>query len=199
MTNKDKRTQKDTDYLDNLFDKLYDQNFMNSSIADFGQKVRETINEEARKQGYDTMGDLISGEIENGLAGNSRRRRARPVTTAVRKRTVTYESRFAYVKEMLENVMYPPRQRGYYRDGHQDAIQRYLRRMNLNPKDMNMYENIVTEEIKKYYANNEHKRGNKYDEGYYEGLRFIQRTLRESKERLMEEVSDRLSAALHVY
>ena len=72
--------RKNTDYLDDLFDKHFnDKDFMNTNLADFGQMVRETINEEARKQGYDTMSDLISGEIQEGLSGNSRtRRRASP-------------------------------------------------------------------------------------------------------------------------
>ena len=53
--------RKNTDYLDDLFDKHFnDKDFMNTNLADFGQMVRDTINEEARKQGYDTMSDLIA-------------------------------------------------------------------------------------------------------------------------------------------
>ena len=82
--------QKNTDYLDDLFDKHFnDKDFMNTNLADFGQMVRDTINEEARKQGYDTMSDLISGEIQEGLSGNSRTRR-RPVAAAVHRRHGSY-------------------------------------------------------------------------------------------------------------
>lgn len=77
--------RKNTDYLDDLFDKHFnDKDFMNTNLADFGQMVRDTINEEARKQGYDTMSDLISGEIQKGLSGqpdpqtSGQRRRASP-------------------------------------------------------------------------------------------------------------------------
>ena len=55
------------------------------------------------------------------------------------------------------------------------------------------------EEIRNYYSQGRHQRGNKYDEGYYEGLRLIARTLRESRQLKMEEISDRLSAALKVH
>ena len=67
--------RKNTDYLDDLFDKHFnDKDFMNTNLADFGQMVRETINEEARKQGYDTMSDLISGEIQDPQTSGDRRR-----------------------------------------------------------------------------------------------------------------------------
>ena len=171
---------------------------MNTNLADFGQMVRDTINEEARKQGYDTMSDLISGEIQEGLSGNSRTRK-RPVAAAVHRRHGSYRTRYEYVREMLENVVYPPRQRGYYRDGHQDAIQRYLRRMAINQNDMMMYEKIVDEEIRKYYQQNNRQRGNKYDEGYYDGLKLVARALKESRDLMMEEIGDRLAAALKVY
>ena len=191
--------QKNTDYLDDLFDKHFnDKDFMNTNLADFGQMVRDTINEEARKQGYDTMSDLISGEIQEGLSGNSRTRK-RPVAAAVPRRHGSYRTRYEYVREMLENVVYPPRQRGYYRDGHQDAIQRYLRRMAINQNDMMMYEKIVDEEIRKYYQQNNRQRGNKYDEGYYDGLKLVARALKESRDQMMEEIGDRLAAALKVY
>ena len=86
--------QKNTDYLDDLFDKHFnDKDFMNTNLADFGQMVRDTINEEARKQGYDTMSDLISGEIQEGLSGNSRTRK-RPVATAVTEATAPVMNTF---------------------------------------------------------------------------------------------------------
>ena len=191
--------RKNTDYLDDLFDKHFnDKDFMNTNLADFGQMVRDTINEEARKQGYDTMSDLISGEIQEGLSGSSRTRK-RPVSAAVHRRHGRYRTRYEYVREMLENVVYPPRQRGYYRDGHQDALQRYLRRMAINQNDMMMYEKIVDEEIRKYYQQNSRQRSNKYDEGYYDGLKLVARALKQSRDLMMEENSDRLAAALKVY
>ena len=100
---------------------------------------------------------------------------------------------------MLETIVYPPRQRGYYRDGHQDAVQRYLRRMAINQNDMMMYEKIVDEEIRKYYQQNTRQRSNKYDEGYYDGLKLVARALKQSRDLMMEEISDRLAAALKVY
>ena len=51
--------RKNTDYLDDLFDKhLNDKDFMSTNLADFGQMVRDTINEEARRSGYDTLEDM---------------------------------------------------------------------------------------------------------------------------------------------
>lgn len=188
--------RKNTDYLDDLFDKhLNDKDFMSTNLVDFGQMVRDTINEEARRSGYDTLEDMISGEIEQGLSSSSRR----SASSSSRRHRRDYASRYEYVRDVLEHVSYPPRQRGYYRDGHQDALSRYLRRMAINQNDMMMYEKIVEEEIRNYYSQGRHQRGNKYDEGYYEGLRLIARTLRESRQLKMEEISDRLSAALKVH
>ena len=87
--------RKNTDYLDDLFDKHFnDKDFMNTNLADFGQMVRDTINEEARKQGYDTMSDLISGEIQEvsaAAAGPANVRSAPPciAVTAVTARAMS--------------------------------------------------------------------------------------------------------------
>ncbi len=43
------------------------------------------------------------------------------------------------------------------------------------------------------------QRGNKYDEGYYDGLKLVARALKESRDQMMEEIGDRLAAALKVY
>ena len=81
---------------------------------------------------------MISGEIEQGLSSSSRR----SASSTSRRHRRDYASRYEYVRDVLEHVSYPPRQRGYYRDGHQDALSRYLRRMAINQNDMMMYEKL---------------------------------------------------------
>ena len=49
--------------------------------------------------------------------------------------------------------------------------------MAINQNDMMMYEKIVDEEIRKYYQQNSRQRSNKYDEGYYDGLKLVARAL----------------------
>ena len=98
--------RKNTDYLDDLFDKhLNDKDFMSTNLADFGQMVRDTINEEARRSGYDTLEDMISGEIEQGLSSSSRR----SASSTSRRHRRDYASRYEYVRDVLEHVSYPPR------------------------------------------------------------------------------------------
>lgn len=190
---KNKRNE-DYDFLDDLFDRhMNDDQFINSSVNDFGRMVRDSINEEARKNGYDSLSDMIQGEIQSGLQGTKKTPKSR-AARAVRRRKTHYKSRFDYFMEVVQDRSYSDRYRGYYRDGHLEAIQRYINQVELNRNNLCAVEKIVNEEIRYFYSKNNKR--DKYSEGYYDGLKFVQRCLLQSKCVMMEEVSDALSEAM---
>lgn len=187
MTKKD-----DYDVLDDLFDRHLNDEFVNDSINDFGRRVRDSINEEARRNGYDSLGDMIQGEINTSLNGTKKRPRSTVARTIQRKRT-HYSCRYDYFSDALQDHAYLDRHRGYYREGHEEAIERYLELAQLNRNNLCALEKIVEEEIQNTSA---WKNTDKRNEGYYDGLRFVQRCLLQSKAALMEEVNKELSSAM---
>ena len=72
-------------------------------------------------------------------------------------------------------------------------------RLNSLLEDYATVDVLADEEIRKYYQQNTRQRSNKYDEGYYDGLKLVARALKQSRDLMMEEISDRLAAALKVY
>ena len=168
-----------TDFLDDLFRKhLNDENFKDTNLADFGEMVRNTIREEVKKQGI----ELNEGKKPQ-YQGSSRERR--------------YESRYDFVKETLESSVYFARGNGYFKAGYQDAIDRYLKRMAINQNDMIMFEKIVEKDLRELSSSR--NSSDRYDAGYYDGLKRVNQVLLQSRDMMMEEINDRLSAALRIY
>ncbi len=188
MTN---RKKEDYDFLDTLFEKhLNDDHFINSSINEFGRMVRESINEEAKKNGYDDLKDMIQGELNQGLKS---KKRISSISRTVRRRHSHYHSRYDYFMDAVEDHLYLDRHRGYYRQGHQEAISRYQEQAEMNRNNLCALEKIIQEEIR---SCSDWRHRDKYAEGYFDGLKFVQRCLLQSKFVLMEEVNEALIQAI---
>ena len=173
------RKNENTDFLDDLFQKhMNDQSFKDTDLADFGEMVRNTIKEEVRKQGI----ELNEGKKPQSQTQNRERK---------------YDSRYDYVKETLESSAYFSRGNGYFKAGYQNAIERYLKWMVNNQNDMIMFEKIVEKEMRELRASR--NSSNRFDAGYYEGLKRVNQVLLQSRDLMMEEINDRLSTALRIY
>ncbi|MBR5290048.1 MAG: hypothetical protein IKU28_03540, partial [Erysipelotrichaceae bacterium] len=59
MSNKD-----NMDLFDQLFSQLEDNQ---QSLADFGAVVKNSMNEAAKKKGYNTFADMLSSEISSSI------------------------------------------------------------------------------------------------------------------------------------
>ena len=184
------KKKEDYDFLDDLFDRhLNDDRFINSSIIDFGRMIQDTINKEAHRNGYDSLSDMIQGEIQTNLQG----RKTSQSFSSVRRNKV-YSNRFDYFIEMIQEYEYKDRYRGDYREGHQYAIEKYIDLVKRNHNNLCAVEKIVLEEI--HYCYNKQRKMKK-DEGYYDGLKFAQSILIQSKTIFMEEVANALNEALN--
>ena len=188
-----KQNRDDYDFLDDLFDKhMNDDRFINSSINDFGRMVRDSINEEAKKNGYDSLGDMIQGELRTGMQRQKKQPRS-TVARTIRRRRTNYRCRYDYFLDAVQDHTYLERHRGYYREGHQEAIARYVSEADMNRNNLCALEKIVQKEIDSLAKERPY---DKYTEGYYDGLKFVQRCLFQSKFVLMEEVNRALTQAM---
>ncbi len=95
-----------------------------------------------------------------------------------------YDTRFECFKCIIENVSYGTRNVNAYVEGHKDALEKYYGDAYQNRKDLYVIEARVNDEINKTVSHEQ-----LYDKGYYDGLAYVLKALKRSKELLMQRIS----------
>ena len=95
-----------------------------------------------------------------------------------------YESRFECFKVIIENVSYGTTNVNAYVEGHKDALEKYYADAYGNRKDLYVIEARVSDELNRF---NSH--AGLYEKGYYDGLAYVLKALKRSKELLMQRIS----------
>lgn len=173
------------------FEDLFSKHVMRDdgmSIDDFGKMVSKTVNEAARNKGYDSMSEMISDEVQMGLQSRKPRK---PKAAFVSADEVS--NRYEYVMKAVETVHYDSRYRGNYKKGHEDAIIRYLDKIELNRNNLSIVDKILAQELK---AARKQSSTSTYSRGYLDGLRFISRILQQSKTAMMKRVYEQLKSTI---
>lgn len=73
-----------------------------------------------------------------------------------------------------------------YIEGHRKALENYYSIASANPKDFNVVEGRVNDELKAFRVSNS---SDNYSKGYRDGLEYVKHALRRSKELLSEKLS----------
>lgn len=76
-----------------------------------------------------------------------------------------------------------------YKEGHEDALEKYYTLAKSNRKDIYIVEGQVKEEIAKYKKMD---KSNNYDKGYYDGLEFAQEAINRSRYLIAKKINDEL-------
>ncbi|MCR4856122.1 MAG: hypothetical protein K5908_08115 [Erysipelotrichaceae bacterium] len=95
-----------------------------------------------------------------------------------------FDTRFECFRCIIENVSYGTKNVNAYVEGHKDALEKYYGDAYQNSKDLYVIEARVNDELNKY---NSHSA--LYDKGYYDGLAYVLKALKRSKELLMQRIS----------
>ena len=95
-----------------------------------------------------------------------------------------YDTRFECFKGYIENVSYGTQNVNAYVEGHKDALEKYYSDAYQNSSDLYVTEARVNDEINKY---NSHV--GLYEKGYYDGLVYVLKALKKSKDLLMERIN----------
>ncbi len=96
----------------------------------------------------------------------------------------TFETRFECFRCIIEHVSYGTQNVNAYVEGHKDALEKYYSDAYQNSKDLYVIEGRVNDEINR---NNSHS--SLYDKGYYDGLAYVLKALKRSKELLMARIN----------
>ena len=98
-----------------------------------------------------------------------------------------YQTRFEAFKGIVENVSYGTKNINVYVEGHRDALEKYYSDAYKNSKDLYVIEARVNDELNKFTS-----RSDLYEKGYYDGLAYILKALKRSKELLMSRINSEI-------
>ena len=101
-----------------------------------------------------------------------------------------YDTRFEAFKSIIEHVSYGTDNVNNYVEGHKTALEKYYRDAYNNSKDLYVIEARVNDEIAKTVSHE-----GLDEKGYYDGLVYVMKALKRSKELLMAKINDKIKAA----
>lgn len=176
-----------TDFLDDMFRNLENDN-LDQSIDEFASVVKRQITDSLKKNGYDSASDALLHGVESGFQG---RKTAKPdINATSRKTTSISNTRYDYFISLLSDVIYDRNYRGYYKDGHEKAIDIYRSKAEFCKNDLLSLESEVAKEIHRTKLNR--KVRDRFEVGYYDGLVFIEKALKRSKLYMMTRIKDEM-------
>lgn len=102
-----------------------------------------------------------------------------------------YTTRYEAFKCLVEAVSYGRNNSEEYVKGHKDALEKFSQSCYQNRKNMSVYEDELNREIADYPS-----RYKLYEKGYYDGMFFILKAIKRSKELAMDNLVKELRAEL---
>ena len=102
-----------------------------------------------------------------------------------------YNTRFEAFRGIIEHVYYGTQNVNAYVEGHRDALEKYYGDAYQNSKDLYVIEARVNDELNRF---NSHS--GLYEKGYYDGLAYVLKALRRSKELLMSRINNEIISHL---
>ena len=176
MSNKD-----NMDLFDQLFSQLEDNQ---QSLADFGAVVKDSMNEAAKKKGYNTFADMISSEITSSIT-KDKTMKPSVDTTQIEKEGI---SRYEYMMQALQSVTYEPKYQGYYEAGHRMCIDQNVEKIRQNSHQLCTVEKSIKQDIKAYAKLVKKNQDDAFTQGYYDALLLLGSSLTRSKKARMKEI-----------
>ncbi|MDD2592643.1 MAG: hypothetical protein PHP11_06120 [Erysipelotrichaceae bacterium] len=174
----------DLEFLDRLFERLESDDFINKTINEFGKEVKESIDNSIKNQGYDDLSQLVTSKIKS-------KQSMKPSTVDVSSRfKQDYENRLEYIVDSLQVIKYDPKYRGYYKEGHQEALQKCVSILSNDKTGYDKAEDYIDQELITF--SHKHKKRDKFFEGYIDGLQLMKEELRHSKAYMMAKVKKNL-------
>lgn len=147
--------------------------------------VKDNVDESLKKSGYDNMSELLTDGIDRAFG---KRKAEKPYSTHSHNVITT---RYEYMKQIMSNIQYGRRYRGYYRDGYENVIVTYLQELETYKDDLEFFESSIRHELAKV-AKNVRSSRNKYREGQKDALEYILSELHYSKSQIMRKIQREL-------
>ena len=172
------------DHVDELLRKYVSEEAIEEGMDAFSKKVVEYIHRAANARGYDSLEDMVENEVR-GSSTSSRKPSLGSVKDCM--------SRYDCFVQSVKDVSYDSRYRGYYKNGHIAALERYMDKVELNRDNLGIVEKMLKQEISQVRQT---KNPSLYSQGYLDGLRLVDKALRKSKNEMMKLVYNTVMEAL---
>ena len=165
------------DEIDKMFENLQKANDETvDSLKDKLRKERPSDLANLKRNSYDMKGSI---------------RIKRPVVPRVL--DVSFETRFDYFLYLIQNVNYGTSNVPAYVKGHMAALEKYLNEAKLNPNNLYYTEAALSDEINMMLKESKTDIKTK---GYFDGLNYVHKALRRSKEEMAQKINTILKKEL---
>ena len=168
------------DTIDEYFSQINNEELtkkINKSVHHFSKTISETFEDSLKNSGYNNFNEFIDGEIKDQKA-------KKPTFNRMLKK---YSSRREYINEAIHQVNYGIKYRGYYQDGHIQALKDIEPLLDEYAYDLDVLAQQIkkqSKEIKDKYR--DYKKA--YITGYIDGLEYVYKAIQKSKEIMMERI-----------
>lgn len=151
------------------------------TVNDFSDNLASSIEDSMKNSGYDSFGEFVEGEIKDNKG-------KKPQFTNMMKE---YTSRYDYVKDALNNVNYEIKYRGYFKEGHMQALNDVSSLLTTYSKDLDALFHKIKEQIQEIRIHKSQYKKAYYD-GYIAGCEYAQKAIKRSKQVMMKKVLDEI-------
>ena len=175
------------DNLDEFFDNLFaqldndDDNVVNITISDFGKVIKNEVDNSAKRNGYDTLEDMIAHKV-------SGRTYVCP-DVGEKNRVEPNGTRYSYFVDLLDNVSYSQSYRGYYMEGHRRMIDMFKEKAKFCQENLSLLEDDLRNERRRY----SNSKKDTYAKGCLDGIEFVEKSLKKSKLYMMTRIKEELA------
>lgn len=176
----DKHKKDGFDTIDDYFSSINADEIakkITKSVDKLSQNITSTIEDSMKNSGYNNFSEFFAGEIRD-------KKGQKPHFSNLLK---DFDSRIDYVKEAMNNVDYEIKFRGYFKEGHEQALTDI--RCLLDKYENNLDELFIRikqqiQEVKNHTSN--YKKG--YIDGYISGCEYVQKAIQKSKAIMMKRI-----------
>ena len=168
------------DTIDEYFSQINGEEIskkINEGVDNLSKNIADSIEQSLKNNGYNNFSEFVQGEIKD-LKGK------KPEFSKFLK---DYSSRVDYVKEAIRHVDYEIKYRGYYQEGHQQAIKDIDPLVDKYAYNLDELNQQIRKQIKEIKARNSSTR-KAYTNGYLGGCEYIQKAITKSKRIMMEKI-----------
>lgn len=136
----------------------------NDSLNDFvelvgktSSTVKDNIDESLKKNGYDSVSDLVSDGIDKAFGNKNQ---LKPYS--VHSRSIV-DSKYSYMKKIMSEISYGRRNLGYYKDGYELVINKYKTKLETYKNKLDLFETELRHDFKiiKNTNNDKHQQAQK--------------------------------------
>lgn len=172
------------DMIDDYFSQINGEEIAQkvaSGVDKLSKNISDTIEDSLKNNGYNNFSEFVDGEIKD-------QKGKKPHFSKFLK---DYSSRLDYVKDAITNVDYEIKFRGYFKDGHEEALDNIQQLLGQYAHNLDALEKRIKTQVKdiKLHSSNYKKA---YINGYIEGCEYAIKAIHRSKKYMMDKIISEL-------